>query len=44
MDVVLAVSTYVSKMLSAGDGATGQPSGKMKVLLLDADTVSTVSG
>ncbi|KAI9832113.1 MAG: vacuolar protein sorting-associated protein 45 [Phylliscum demangeonii] len=42
MDVVLAVSGYISKMASAGD-TTGGPSGKMKALLLDGDTVSIVS-
>ncbi|KAI9646587.1 vacuolar protein sorting-associated protein 45 [Ciborinia camelliae] len=43
MDVVQAVSGYISKMVSAGDGASGTPSAKMKVLLLDSDTVSIVS-
>jgi vacuolar protein sorting-associated protein 45 len=39
MDVVLAVSGYVSKMVSFGDGASGTPSAKMKILLLDSETV-----
>ncbi|KAI1844678.1 hypothetical protein JX266_009134 [Neoarthrinium moseri] len=43
MDVVQAVSGYISKMVSAGDSATGGPSAKMKILLLDKDTVSIVS-
>jgi hypothetical protein len=38
MDIVLAVSNYVGKMVSA-DGAAGS-SGKMKILLLDSETVS----
>ncbi|KAI0399038.1 Sec1-like protein [Xylaria palmicola] len=43
MDVVQAVSGYVSKMVSAGDSALGGPSAKMKILLLDRDTVPVVS-
>jgi vacuolar protein sorting-associated protein 45 len=43
MDVVQAVSGYVSKMVSAGDSASGTPSAKMKILLLDTDTVAIVS-
>jgi vacuolar protein sorting-associated protein 45 len=43
MDVVQAVSGYITKMVSAGDSATGGPSAKMKILLLDKDTVSIVS-
>ncbi|KAI1826165.1 GIDA-domain-containing protein [Xylaria intraflava] len=43
MDVVQAVSGYISKMMSAGDSTSGGPSAKMKVLLLDRDTVSIVS-
>lgn len=38
MDIVLAVSNYLGKMVSA-DGAAGA-SGKMKILLLDSETVS----
>src|SRR5690349_4256510 len=43
MDVVQAVSGYISKMVSAGDSATGAPGAKMKILLLDKDTVPIVS-
>ncbi len=43
MDVVQAVSGYISKMVSAGDGAPGAASAKMKILLLDRDTVPIVS-
>ena len=43
MDVVQAVSGYISKMVSAGDTASGTPSAKMKILLLDHETVSIVS-
>ncbi len=43
MDVVSAVSGYVSKMVSAGDTTSATPSAKMKILLLDSDTVSIVS-
>jgi vacuolar protein sorting-associated protein 45 len=39
MDVVTAVSTYVSKMVSVGDSASGTASAKMKILLLDSETV-----
>ncbi|CAG8952031.1 hypothetical protein HYFRA_00000767 [Hymenoscyphus fraxineus] len=43
MDVVQAVSGYISKMVSAGDSASGAPAAKMKILLLDSETVSIVS-
>lgn len=39
MDVVSAVSGYISKMVSAGDGTTTSSSSKMKILLLDSETV-----
>lgn len=39
MDIVQAVSGYVSKMVSLGDGAAGTPNAKMKILLLDSETV-----
>lgn len=39
MDVVSAVSGYVSKMVSAGDSNLESSSSKMKVLLLDSETV-----
>ncbi|KAI4236048.1 MAG: hypothetical protein L6R40_006294, partial [Gallowayella cf. fulva] len=41
MDVVSAVSGYISKIALAGDAAAG--SSKMKILLLDSETVSIVS-
>lgn len=40
MDAFQAVSGYVSKMVSTGDGATASNAAKMKILLLDNDTVS----
>src|SRR3569833_1833328 len=43
MDIVQAVSGYVSKMVSTGDNPTGGTSAKMKILLLDRDTVPIVS-
>jgi len=44
MDVVQAVSGYVSKMVTAGENpAGGAPSAKMKILLLDRDTVPFIS-
>ncbi|RDW70194.1 putative vacuolar protein sorting protein VpsB [Coleophoma crateriformis] len=43
MDVVQAVSGYISKMVSTGDSASGTPAAKMKILLLDSETVSIVS-
>jgi hypothetical protein len=39
MDVVSAVSGYVSKMVIAGDASLGSSSSKMKILLLDSETV-----
>lgn len=38
MDVVAAVSGYMSKMVTAGESASGSSS-KMKILLLDSETV-----
>lgn len=43
MDVVQAASGYVSKMVTAGGSNTGAPSAKMKILLLDRETVPCVS-
>ncbi|KAL6719605.1 vacuolar protein sorting-associated protein 45 [Lecanora helva] len=43
MDAASAVSGYISKMVSAGDSATGSSSSKMKILLLDSETVNIVS-
>ena len=42
MDIVAAISNYVTKMVSS-DGAAG-PSGKMKILLLDGETVGCIHG
>jgi hypothetical protein len=40
MDVVSAVSGYISKMVTAGDpSASGSSTTKMKILLLDSETV-----
>lgn len=39
MDVVQAVSGYITKMVSAGDSASGSSPAKMKILLLDGETV-----
>ncbi|MCJ1260254.1 vacuolar protein sorting-associated protein 45 [Lobaria immixta] len=39
MDVVSAVSGYISKMVSSGDTTLGASSSKMKILLLDSETV-----
>ena len=40
MDVVAAVSGYISKMVTAGDpSAGGSSTSKMKILLLDSETV-----
>ncbi|KAL1959363.1 hypothetical protein VTO42DRAFT_2166 [Malbranchea cinnamomea] len=44
MDVVSAVSGYITKMVSAGDSSTpGTSASKMKILLLDSETVPIVS-
>lgn len=43
MDVVQAVAGSVSKMVSTGDNIGGAPSSKMKILLLDKETVPVVS-
>jgi hypothetical protein len=40
MDIVQAVSGYITKMVSVGDNATaGTSAAKMKILLLDNETV-----
>ncbi|KAF7577344.1 hypothetical protein PtrM4_015840 [Pyrenophora tritici-repentis] len=40
MDIIQAVSGYITKMVSAGDSAaTGTSAAKMKILLLDNETV-----
>lgn len=43
MDVFQSVSGYITKMVSAGDSTTTGGAAKMKVLLLDRDTVPIVS-
>lgn len=43
MDIFQAVSGYITKMVSAGDVAQAQAAAKMKVLLLDNETVPIVS-
>jgi vacuolar protein sorting-associated protein 45 len=40
MDVIAAISNYVTKMVST-DGAGGSP-GKMKIFLLDSETVCSI--
>ena len=39
MDVVSAVSGYISKMVSGGSVTSGPSASKMKILLLDSETV-----
>lgn len=39
MDVASAISGFVSKMVSVGDNPTGTSTAKMKILLLDSETV-----
>lgn len=39
MDIVQSVSGYITKMVSAGDSSTGSQPAKMKILLLDSETV-----
>jgi len=39
MDVMQAVSGYITKMMTVGDGPAGTASAKMKILLLDSETV-----
>jgi hypothetical protein len=40
MDIIQAVSGYITKMVSVGDNAaTGTSAAKMKILLLDNETV-----
>jgi vacuolar protein sorting-associated protein 45 len=41
MDIFQTVSGYITKMVSAGDGAQASGAAKMKILLLDTDTVRT---
>lgn len=39
MDVLQAVSGYVSKIVTIGDNPAGTTNAKMKILLLDSETV-----
>ncbi len=39
MDVVSAVSGYIFKMISGGNVTSGPSTSKMKILLLDSETV-----
>lgn len=43
MDVVSVISGYISKMVSAGESSTGSSSSKMKILLLDSETVRVLN-
>ena len=43
MDVSAAVQNYVTKIAGTGDGASSSQASKMKILLLDSETVSIVS-
>jgi len=42
MDVMQAVSGYITKMMTVGDGPAGTASAKMKILLLDSETVRKI--
>lgn len=42
MDIFQTVSGYITKMVSAGDGGSSGGAAKMKMLLLDKDTVCNV--
>jgi hypothetical protein len=39
MDMVQALSGYITKMVSVGDSAAATSAAKMKILLLDSETV-----
>lgn len=43
MDIVQAVSGYITRMVSQGDSASGSSLAKMKILLLDKETVGILS-
>ena len=43
MDVATAIQNYVSKIAGTGEGTAASQSPKMKILLLDSETVSIVS-
>ncbi len=42
MDVAQAVAGYINRIVSPGDTSSGAAPAKMKVLLLDKDTVPIV--
>ena len=39
MDIIQAVRGYVTKMVSPGEDSTSSSNAKMKILLLDSETV-----
>lgn len=43
MDISAAVQNYITKIAGTGDGAAAAQTAKMKILLLDSETVSIVS-
>ena len=43
MDISQAVTGYIMKMVSQGDSAAGTSNAKMKILLLDSETVSSTN-
>src|SRR4051794_32932169 len=43
MDISAAVQNYVTKIAGTGEGAAASQGAKMKILLLDGETVSIVS-
>jgi hypothetical protein len=42
MDISQAVSGYITKMVSTGDAVQSQAAAKMKILLLDNETVCSL--
>jgi vacuolar protein sorting-associated protein 45 len=43
MDIFQTVSGYITKMVSAGDAAQSQSAARMKILLLDNETVRSLT-
>jgi hypothetical protein len=43
MDIYASISNYITKMVTAGDAQTSGGAAKMKMLLMDRDTVWTAS-
>jgi vacuolar protein sorting-associated protein 45 len=43
MDISQAVSGYITKMVSTGDAVQSQAASKMKILLLDNETVCSLT-